>query len=331
MPSKKILHFLNLLREFDLDAINEAAERRFTLLVAGQSDPDALSLAQALSGTAEIHPWIEVKTLPLEATLPSYTTAILITSNHILESAEREARAQLQAATIPLVIVALGAPYAGAALPRRDEAARVRLPSTADREAFQTVLAPALLDANPGLELALARHLAGLRPVVAERLIEDTARANAGYAFTTGLAETVPLMNVPLNVADVVILTKNQLLMTYKVALALGKQGHPRALMTEIIGVLGGGLFFRQIARQLVGLIPGIGIPAKVAVAYAGTWVIGHAIYTWGTSDVALSAEELGDLMQEAAARGREVATELIRRARPNGSPIEILRRRRTD
>jgi hypothetical protein len=45
--------------------------------------------------------------------------------------------------------------------------------------------------------------------------------------------------------------------------------------------MLGGGLVFRQLARQLVGLIPVVGIVPKVAVAYGGTCMIGRAVVLW--------------------------------------------------
>jgi uncharacterized protein (DUF697 family) len=78
-----------------------------------------------------------------------------------------------------------------------------------------------------------------------------------------------------------VVLTKNQLVMSYRIALASGKKGTPRDLVGEVLGVIGGGFLFRQGARQLVGLIPVAGIVPKVAVAYAGTLAIGKAVVTW--------------------------------------------------
>ena len=86
-----------------------------------------------------------------------------------------------------------------------------------------------------------------------------------------------------MTIGDVVVLTKNQLVMSYKIALAAGRSGRPRDLVGEIIGVLGGGLLFRQVARQLIGLVPVIGIVPKVAVAYGGTWAIGRAVTLWAT------------------------------------------------
>ena len=132
-------------------------------------------------------------------------------------------------------------------------------------------------------QLALASQLPLLRPAIVARIIERTARANASFAFTTGLAETVPVLSAPLNLGDIVVLTKNQVMMCYRIALASGRDGEPRALIGEILGVLGGGCCSAQAARQLVGLIPFIGILPKVAVAYAGTYAIGRATSAWLT------------------------------------------------
>src|SRR2546428_13730087 len=128
------------------------------------------------------------------------------------------------------------------------------------------------------MRLALARHLVPLREPLFSELIEETARTNAMYALTTGLAETVPVLDVPLNLADIVVLTKNQLVMSYKIALASGKSGSPRHMIGEVLGVVGGAFLFRQGARQLIGLIPLAGIAPKVVVAYAGTQAIGRAV-----------------------------------------------------
>ena len=118
--------------------------------------------------------------------------------------------------------------------------------------------------------IALAAQLPLLRPAVFTRIIDETARANASFALTTGLAETIPVLSAPLNLGDMVVLTKNQLMMCYRIALAAGRDGEPRALMTEIIGVLGSGVLFRQAARSLVGLIPIVGVMPKVADRVCG-------------------------------------------------------------
>ena len=76
--------------------------------------------------------------------------------------------------------------------------------------------------------------------------------------------------------------------------------------------MLGGGLLFRQVARGLVGLIPVWGIVPKVAVAYAGTQVVGTATSLWATEGRTASAAEVRELYAGALTRGRGVAERLL-------------------
>jgi uncharacterized protein (DUF697 family) len=176
---------------------------------------------------------------------------------------------------------------------------------------------------DPALRLALARQLPPLRAAIFTALIDETARANATYALTTGLAEAVPVLDVPLNLADMVVLTKNQLVMSYKIALACGKKGQPRELIGEVMGVIGGGFLFRQAARQLVGLIPVAGIVPKVAMAYAGTWAVGRAVAAWASEGRRLTPAAVRAFYREAWDRGKTVARAMAdqaKRARPKRS-----------
>ena len=170
----------------------------------------------------------------------------------------------------------------------------------------------ALLGAvEPDVRLALARRLPRLRPLLFDILTEETARANASYSFTTGLAEVFPAMNVPVVVGDVLMLTKNQILMGYRIALSAGKTGEPRELIGEIVSVIGGALLFRQIARELVGLVPVIGIVPKVAVAYGGTWAIGKAVTMWVDRGIRVNNKSFRALLRRGIERGRETADEM--------------------
>ena len=62
-------------------------------------------------------------------------------------------------------------------------------------------------------------------------------------------------------------------------------------MVGEVLGILGGGLLFRQIARELVGLIPVAGLPLKIAVAYSGTWAIGRAMAMWAADGRAVTTD----------------------------------------
>ena len=185
-----------------------------------------------------------------------------------------------------------------------------------DADAAEAVAAVLLPAVNREAHVALARAFPPLRHAVSMGLVEETAKANASYAFTTGLAESVPLLTAPLAVGDMVILTKNQLLMSYRIALAYGRDGSPRALIGEIVGVLGGGLLLRQAARQLVGLIPVLGLLPKVAVAFGGTWAVGRAMMAWAGEGREVAASTLKSYSREGLTRGKIVARALYDRSR---------------
>ncbi len=193
--------------------------------------------------------------------------------------------------------------------------ARVALGSASDPASLATEFIPRVLDALPDQHLALARRYPLFRLAVARKLISDTSIANATYAFSTGLAEVVPALDIPFNVADIVILTKNQALMVYKLGLALGLSTRWQDHVAELGGVVGAGFLWRQVARQLVGLIPVWGILPKVAVAYAGTYAVGEAIVRWYQTGHKVSGRGMHELYADALAQGRQVAQNLFERA----------------
>ena len=333
MAGMNILGPLRILREIRLGEIKAGAERRFALLIIGDAAAGA-ALAACLGPTANRtarHPWVTV----LQATdfggfeqwmqpdpHADKLALVVITAPDPRDN-EVRALARLHEAGVPPAVVVMrdGADaLPGAGLERPGEAARVLLPSSPDAKALQARLAPALIKITPpgsGLRLALARQFPVLRdPLVADE-IEDVARANAVYAASTGIAEIAPVLTIPFAATDVLVLTKNQLVMSYKIALMAGKSGSVRDVMGEVIGVVGGGLLLRQIARELVGLIPVIGIVPKVAIAYAGTRVIGALVQAWAVHGRRVRRGEMRALYTDAVAGGRAVAHELLARVRP--------------
>ena len=175
------------------------------------------------------------------------------------------------------------------------------------------MLAPLAVQQLGDRALSAARRLPILRGAYGDWLLNETSRANAIYAFSTGVAETIPGLDIPLNVADIVVLTKNQLAMVYKLALAAGQPKSPVAVIGELLGVIGVGFLCRQIARELVGLIPVVGIVPKVAVAYAGTYAVGQAAQAYLIEGKVPATEQLRALYTEAIERGRMLAQSLVR------------------
>jgi uncharacterized protein (DUF697 family) len=313
-----------VLKEADLNKLRREAECPFQVLLVAEDVGDAERLGGAERPRGHTPPLaadtadpagarqaVGSATLDLAVALsptphPSPALAIAV-------DALREAR-------VPVVMVVFGGRGPIAAVPSPGEAARAAVAALEPPPCPRWPRPSCLSAVSPGMHLAFARHLIPLREPLFAELIEETATTNALYALTTGLAEAVPVLDVPLNLADIVVLTKNQLVMSYRIALASGKKGTPRDLVGEVLGVIGGGFLFRQGARQLVGLIPVAGIVPKVAVAYAGTLAIGKAVVTWAAYGTTLEPGAIKKLYRQALSRGKDVARTLVAQARNRAS-----------
>lgn len=181
--------------------------------------------------------------------------------------------------------------------------------------------APAVMELLPDQLLALGRSFPLFRVPVARFLINDTSFSNAAYALSTGLAEIVAIADVPIVVADSVILTKNQLFLAYKVGLALGYSTRWQDYLAEFGSVLGSGFIFRQVARSLIGLVPVIGIVPKTAIAYAGTYVVGNAVLQWYLTGRHITKDQMKEAYQQALEQGRKLGGVFLRKRRAKEAP----------
>lgn len=306
-----------ILREIDLEAVRKESELPFRVQVVAEDERDAGALAAILCGASDgrHHPAVQ-PSLAVLGPPPRPLPDVAVALSHGTELAPRLALVAetLARARVPVVTVVVGGGLPDGVV-RPGEAARAAVPALDRRHA--PAIAQALVSAAPAqLRLALARQLPPLRPALMAALVEQTARANALYALGTGVAEAVPLLSLPLNLADIVVLTKNQLVMAYRIGLAGGRSGSVRDVLGQTVGVVGSGFLLRQLARQLVGLLPVIGIAPKVAVAYAGTWAVGRAVAAWANGGPEVSAAAVKRFYAEALERGRQVSASLVSRAR---------------
>jgi uncharacterized protein (DUF697 family) len=175
--------------------------------------------------------------------------------------------------------------------------------------------APAVIELIPERVLSLGRYFPFFRVPVAHYLINDTCFSNAAYAFSTALAETVAVLDVPIAMTDMIILSKNQLFLVYKLGLALGLSTRWQDYVAEFGGVLGTGFLFRQFARTLVGLVPVWGIIPKTAISYAGTFTVGNAVLQWYLTGRHLEPSQIKELYVRAFENGKDVARRLLRRS----------------
>ena len=330
-----------IVSEINLAEIQREIESTFHLLIAADDGTVAERAASSLSGPAAdfVHPWItftdgagsglrsdstaivphakDPKGPPANAPRTTPDCALLVTTQLELSADLASLLQALNAQSIPSLIVVIGpeGQKTGADIARRGEQARVVVPDWSARAV--ALVAAALVEIAPAeLRLPLARRLPPLRPPAFHLLIQETSQANASYSFTTGLGEAVPGLGFVLGAGDAIVLTKNQLMMAYKIALVSGKKGSPQQLLGEIAGVLGGGFLFRQLARQMSGLIPVVGIVPKVAVSYAGTWAIGRAVVLWATEGRKITPELMKGFFHEALTQGRQAAHRIAQNSR---------------
>ncbi len=286
----------NLLKEINLDAIRRSSDEPFELVLSG-------SLAERVQEILGESSRIRVSTTGHEK------NADLQPNSGFTVSCLHSKSGKTFTYEEPLRVSLIGDEITTLPLPNH------LLLTELSPKSLENELIPALFQRLPeDLHLPLARHVPLARNVYSKRLTDETAKANAIYAASTALGGIIPVVNVPLNVADMMILTKNQLVMAYKLALAYGKTGTPTSVMTEMIGILGSSFFFRQVARSLVGFIPGWGVIPKIAVAYAGTYLVGQGVGVWLRDGEKVTQRELERFYSEALTRGKKWAASLRRK-----------------
>jgi len=325
---------LSVLREVDVRPVRIAAETPFFIAFVSSDLPFAEYLAALMyrgDRPDDVPPYRVAAGVPLgDAMQISRANVVVIVARAEQPSDEvlRLKRA-LEASNVPLLMCLLVGE--GGAAHEATPARIVTLPlinGVLDERIALERVTSAIRQLKALDDLALARHLPAFRESVVRALIEDVATANATYSLGSGLLQINPATGLPIAVADTVILTKNQAIMAYKIALAMGLSPDFHRLMPQIIGVIGGGLALRQVARGVISLVPGLGIVPKVAIAFAGTFAIGEAVYRWCRSGERLSEEGLRAIYALALQRGRALADKLHRlraasrwaQRRPTGS-----------
>lgn len=333
-------HLWSTLTEVDTGALREQVSTPFRVAVLGSDAAAVQELVDALSRdpfSGHMHAlphvlwpfFLPVSETALREAAAADLWMLVVAARQDDLTAEREIFARLRKLNphaTPIVVHWQSQGLLPAVDVRRRNwagAAEVVAPQHASHP-LEVDLIPTLIDLFPEQHVALAHHIPALREAIARHIIHETCLTNAGYAASTGLAEMIPVLNVPFNVADMVVLTKNQALMAYKLALGLGEDLNPQELAVQLTGVLGSGFMWRELARRLVGFIPVWGLLPKVAVAYAGTYVTGQAVLQWYAYGKRLNQGTLQQMYRQALSEGRQRARALLPRR-----PVRLRLRRR--
>ncbi len=192
----------------------------------------------------------------------------------------------------------------------------------------QLVIA-ATLAQKPDFLIAMARRLPGFRRAAAQHVIHGVSRINAEFSAISGISAGIPGVAplLPAVVgADLLVLTKNQILMVFRLAAIYGDDLGIAARWKEVLPTIGSALGWRALARQLAGLLPlGLGVPARVMIAFAGTYLAGRTTEFVLDEGRRPTREDIRRFAHEASIHARQFAERFRRRRGTVEDPAEIL------
>ncbi|MGA7672228.1 MAG: hypothetical protein WBW04_17525 [Nitrolancea sp.] len=151
--------------------------------------------------------------------------------------------------------------------------------------------------------MAIGRYIPSMKSACARQLISETSTVNAEFALVSNIPSVVPVIGTAFSVgADFIVLTKNQLMLIFKLAAVNGRDLDNRwRIYAEMTPVVGAGLAWRTVAREVVTLLPlAIGTVPKVAIAFAGTWVIGESAQVYFERGERLNRAQVRELYAQA-------------------------------
>jgi len=181
------------------------------------------------------------------------------------------------------------------------------------------------------LRIALARRLPGFRRLAADHVIADVSRINAEFALLSTLTQGLPWLQPlfpAIAGADVLVLTKNQMLLVFRLAAIYDQDLSPWIRLRQTLPIVGSAVGWRTIARELAGLVPVAGLPFKAAVAFTGTYASGRAVQMVFDKGRQPTRLEMRKIYEEGAllAKGAVAALkDRIRRRKPEGSAAKAL------
>lgn len=313
-----ISQFWRITRELDLNALRQDFERRVVVQVLGSDLQSAERIARLLDPEA-LGKEVQVGTLSdwgvarHERRAGPPADAFVVAMDAGLHPAARRTLTDLSIGETPLLLVQLGRAAEMLVLGVPEERI-LDLGEMDDQQRARDRLIEALVRLVPEAMLPLGRAYPHLREPVADHLIRDTSRVNAQFAAMSSLPASIPLVGGIIgDVADIVVLTKNQVILLFKLAglygrdLQLGQQ-----LLVEVAPVVGGAFVWRTAARSVVGLLPTpFSLVPKAVIAYSGTFLVGEMARYYYTEGRKPPEEVVKQLQAEALRVARATAERL--------------------
>jgi uncharacterized protein (DUF697 family) len=287
-------YFWDALREINPSELRGEIERPITVGFFGRPGSGRHSLARVLLGldtsatTGREISINDVDEAAVAAAGKLDLALLLVDAAEPDWSAERRLAGRLNATGTPFFVVATHADQLGAP-PQAAAALRAQFPThppelTAvidprDEAATRARLIGPLLKTVPNLRIGLAHRFPLLRPAVSEALIREASIANAQFAIMSSLPTLIPVLGLLLGgMADILVLTKNQAMLVFKLAAIHGRNIDDKVgILKEIAPVVGSAFLWRTAARTAVGLAPApVAALPKAAIAFVGTYLVGQ-------------------------------------------------------
>jgi uncharacterized protein (DUF697 family) len=307
-------------------AVKTEARRPFRFLLCG--DPALVAELRALFLRA--HPDASVPddgASTLETIDPQRTTVVAPDTRCVIflgraGDADGARLDLLQALNLPVFALtvdpepAASAPPQPTSAPLAGDVARYVVPRI-DREALRGRFLVHLIDRCKGTEVAVGRRLPGLRETVTSKLSRDAASSALKIAAASAVVDHVPLLGFVLgavaSAGDVVAITGIQIALMMQVGAVYGKEPDMQRIW-ELLPVVGGGLGWRALSRELSGFIPVAGIAIKGAIAYAGTIVVGEGVGFFYEHGRHMTATQAGALYEERKNAAQVFARDVLAR-----------------
>jgi uncharacterized protein (DUF697 family) len=174
---------------------------------------------------------------------------------------------------------------------------------------------------------AFGRALPAFRPAAAKQVIDETAAANAQFSLVSNIPTILPIVgNIAAAGADFIVLTKNQVMMLYKLAAVYGRDlRDQRGILQDVLPVVGAGLFWRTAARQAATWLPfAAGTIPKLAIAYVGTMAVGRAADFYYRTGLKPTRSQMDQFTRQAVELLRQLDLPGVRRVlKKNGKVSE--------
>ncbi len=119
-------------------------------------------------------------------------------------------------------------------------------------------------------------------------------RSKAHKVIYSNAVLTGAVAFVPVPVADIAVITPVQIAMVATIGHLYGTEVSTKSIL-ELLSTIGAGVSFREMARQLIKLIPGYGQAVSAAVAFAGTVALGKVAMHWFEHNCSVPESKLKD------------------------------------